>query len=370
MLRLASKDTFVARLGGDEFGFIMEGSRKDILVFANSLCEALRAPFELREITVDVSASCGVAFYEAEFQSAKDMFECADYALYQAKLHHNGRAVLFSHEHRTAMRTSHNINQALRSPGVSAELYLAYQPIVDVDTRRITCFEALARWKSPLLGDVPPSKFIAAAEASPLINKLTLVLLKCLLRDMAEWPADARASFNLSARNLSSPDTMLQIIAVIQMSGIDPKRIDFEVTETTLMIDFDSALRSLTLLRNLGCGISLDDFGTGHSSLSYINKLPLDKIKIDRSFVLAGADDLKTREIVNTIASLGNKLGLACVAEGVETKEQLRLMQDCGCSLMQGYYFARPMMAEQVIHLVRAQDATFLPPASPLLKSA
>jgi predicted signal transduction protein with EAL and GGDEF domain len=185
-------------------------------------------------------------------------------------------------------------------------------------------------------------------------------LLRRVLSDLSQWPNDIRVSFNLSVRNLSSPDTMLQIVATLNSSRVDPARIDFEVTETSLMIDFESALRSLTMLRNLGCGISLDDFGTGHSSLSYINRLPLDKIKIDRSFVVAMATDHKTREIVNTIASLGKNLGLECVAEGVETAEQVELMAECGCGLMQGYYYSRPMLVKDVTRLIEQEETLLL----------
>lgn len=360
MSLLAKSDAFVARLGGDEFGFAMEGDNGAVLAFADALCEVLRKHYELQEISVDISASCGVAFYETDFSSAKDMFECADYALYQAKSQNNGHAILFSNKHRIAMRDSHNINQALRGPDLSKELYLAYQPIFCAKTSKIVSFEALARWNDPELGEVPPGKFIPAAEASPLINRLTLVLLRRLLNDLSQWPKDIRVSFNLSVRNLSSPETMLQIVAALDASEVDPTRIDFEVNESSLMIDFDSALRSLTMLRNLGCGISLDDFGTGHSSLSYINKLPLDKIKIDRSLVVAVAADHKTREIVNTIASLGNKLGLQCVAEGVETAEQATLMAECGCNLMQGFYYSRPILVRDVTRLIEQKEIPFL----------
>ena len=354
MSDLANGNIFIARLGGDEFSFAIDGDKRTALGFANALCEVLRVPYELREIAVDVSASCGVVCYDAGFVSAKDMFECADYALYQAKSQRNGHAVLFSNEHRTFMRDSHNINQALRGPDLADELSLAYQPIVCAKTRNIVSFEALARWNSPVLGIVAPAKFIVAAEASTLINKLTLILLRRLLSDLSQWPRDVRASFNLSTRNLSSPDTMLQIIAALQCSRIDANRIDFEVTETSLMFDFDNALRSLTLLRNLGCGISLDDFGTGHSSLSYVHKLPLDKIKIDRSFTAAVTEEGKTQEIVSTIAALGIKLGLECVAEGVETAAQAALMAKCGCNLMQGYHYAEPMSAQEVSQLIAA----------------
>lgn len=348
MQQLVSDKIFIARLGGDEFGFLVEGGQKEAVTFANAVCAAMRVPFELEDTTVEVAASCGITCYEPSLEGAQHMMECADYALYQSKSLHTGKPIVFSSQHRSAMRESHVINQLLRGANIAAELSLDYQPIVCAQKGTAESFEALARWNSPTLGKVPPSKFITAAEASPLINRITVILLRRMLSDLAAWPRHIRASLNLSARNLSSPDTMLQIVAAIQMSKVDPRRIDFEVTETALMIDFESALRSLTLLRNLGCGISLDDFGTGHSSLSYINELPLDKIKIDRSFVLAVGTNTKTREIVETISILAKKLGLACVAEGVETAEQAELMRACGCTLLQGYYFAKPAQANLI----------------------
>ncbi len=338
---------FIARLGGDEFGFIMEAV-DDAVPYGETICAALAAPYHLEEVTVDVSGSCGVARFEAGVASAGELLEQADYALYQAKTHASGAAVLFNGEHRSQLRMSHRINQALRAADLEREMRLVYQPIVDFRTGRIITFEALARWRSGDLGDVSPKQFIVAAERSPAINRLTLVLLKRLLRDMAQWPQHAVASFNLSARNFSSSETMLMILAAIQASGIDPRRLEFEVTETALVIDFDSALRSLSMLRNLGARIALDDFGTGYSSLSYLHQLPLDKIKIDRRFVSDVDTSERTRNIVNTIVSLGRNLRLACVAEGVETQAQARALAACGCTLMQGYLFAEGVEADRV----------------------
>jgi diguanylate cyclase (GGDEF)-like protein len=346
---------FIARLGGDEFGFITQ-AMDDAVPYGEAICAALAAPYHLEEVTVDVTGSCGVARFEAGVASASELLEHADYALYQAKTHANGGAVLFNGEHRSQLRVSHRINQALRNSDLEREMRLVYQPIVDFETGRVTAFEALARWRSAALGDVAPKQFIIAAERSPVINRLSLVLLKRLLRDMAQWPPHVMASFNLSARNFASSETMLMILAAIQASGVDPARIEFEVTETALLIDFDSALRSLTMLRNLGAKIALDDFGTGYSSLSYVHQLPLDKIKIDRRFVSEVGTSERTRKIVKSIVSLSRNLRLACVAEGVETRAQALALAACGCTLMQGFLFAEGTEPDRVLAMSEKRD--------------
>jgi diguanylate cyclase (GGDEF)-like protein len=343
----ARSGIFIARLGGDEFGFITEDADA-AFPYGEAMCAALAAPYHLDEVTVDAGGSCGVARYETGVSSASQLLEHADYALYQAKTHAAGRAVHFNGEHLSQLRRKHVVGMALRSADLEGEMRLVYQPIVDHATGCITAFEALARWRSPSLGAVNPQQFIIAAERSPLINKLTLVLLKHLLRDMAQWPPHVAVSFNLSARNFASSETMIMILAAIEASGINPKRIDFEVTETALMVDFEAALRSLSMLRNLGASIALDDFGAGYSSLSYVHELPLDKIKIDRAFIAEATRSERTRKIVKSILSLSRNLKLACVAEGVETKAQARVLSELGCTLMQGYLFSGEIEADKV----------------------
>jgi predicted signal transduction protein with EAL and GGDEF domain len=175
-----------------------------------------------------------------------------------------------------------------------------------------------------------------------------LVLLKKLLNEMAAWPDHIGASFNLSVRTLASPDAMLQIVSLLRQCSIEPNRLEFEVTETALMIDFETSQRALNLLRNLGARVALDDFGIGYSSLSHVHQLPLDKIKIDRMFITDMTLSPKAASVVKTVIDLCDNLGLACVAEGVETKEQSDALASIGCVLCQGFLFSKPMPARDV----------------------
>lgn len=344
-------NVFFARLGGDEFGFILE-SAGNVLPPATAICETLGEPYAIGEVTAKISASCGLAVFPASSETVAELLEFTDYALYQAKARMSGNAVLFSGRHRDQLRRSHQIDQALRNANLESELSLVYQPVCNRITNEISSFEALARWKSPQLGEVPPTQFVAEAERSQIINRMTGILLIQLLGDMAQWPEHVHVSFNLSARNLACAETMLKIMASIQRSGINPKRIEFEVTETALMIDFDNALRALILLRNMGAAIALDDFGTGYSSLSHVHQLPLDKIKIDRRFVSDMAVSPKARSVVETIIDLSENLRLTCVAEGVETEAQADMLAACGCRFMQGHLFGFPIAAEAVSAIV------------------
>ena len=214
--------------------------------------------------------------------------------------------------------------------------------------REVVAFEALARWDSPELGPIAPDVFIPVAERTDFVIKLTQILLRKALACVRTWPDDVRISFNLSVRDISSAEAILKIIAIIENSGVVPGRIDLEVTETALMRDFDKGYECLKALKSLGVHISLDDFGSGYSSLSYVHRLPLDKIKIDRSFIKDIETQGASRDIVKTIIDLCDNLKLACVVEGMETKEQADAVRELGGAMMQGFYFGKPMLAGAV----------------------
>jgi diguanylate cyclase (GGDEF)-like protein len=347
---------FLARLGGDEFGFILEcdNHTESAIQFGSELCEILRLQYVLGDLTADVSASCGIAMFPDNGKTATKLLEYADYALYQAKSEATGGVIVFTPKHHEQLRSVHQINQALRNADLDKELSLEFQPVIDVSTGLIISLEALARWNSPVVGIVPPSTFIVTAERSNLIDRLTLVLFQKFLKQLSTWPEHIVGSFNLSARNLASPETALQIVAAIRTSGVSPKQIEFEVTETAVMVDYDRAMKTLTLLRNLGTSIALDDFGTGYSSLGYVHRLPLDKIKIDRGFMPEIESSEKAQNIVRTIVDLCRNLGVPCIAEGVETRSQARAVSDSGCNLMQGYFFSKPVKAAKVPHLLQS----------------
>jgi diguanylate cyclase (GGDEF)-like protein len=356
MASIAEPGVIFARLGGDEFG-IITSSVTDLAAFGRTLCEILRQPYELDDVTAEVTSSCGFAEYAEDCRTTKELFEQADYALYQAKGLAGGNTVVFSSTHRDELRRVHEIDQALRNADLNHELALVYQPIVNTSTGAVVSFEALARWRNASLGNISPAQFITSAEKSSLINRITITLLRKLLNEMATWPEDIGASFNLSARTLTSPDAMLQIVSLMQQCSVNPGRLEFEVTETTLMIDFENSQRALNLLRNLGARVALDDFGIGYSSLSYVHELPLDKIKIDRKFVSDMTSSTKAENVVKTVVDLCNNLHLLCVAEGVETQEQAESLRRAGCMLAQGYFIGKPMPPRDVPRYLESHHA-------------
>jgi predicted signal transduction protein with EAL and GGDEF domain len=282
--------------------------------------------------------------------------------------------VLFSDEHESEIRDLGVIDQNLRSANLEQELSLVFQPIYNTQTKTTLGFEALARWDNAILGNVPPITFIRAAERAGLINEITQILLAKLLATAAFWPDDIRLSFNLSVHDITSPRTIDRIVQMITESGINATRLDFEITETALMHDFDQARETLCRLRAIGCKIALDDFGTGHSSLSYVHQLPLDKIKVDRSFVDNIETEKTSRDVTRTIVDLCRNLDLACVVEGVETAGQQALVTQAGCAVMQGYLFSKPMQLDDTLEFLalerRTQLAALMPSEVPSARQA
>ena len=350
-LRVLGKDfACIARLGGDEFGVILHGEKSDteLRLIGLSICIALREPYNIVETVVQIAGSVGFASAPSAADTSEKLYECADYALYYAKNHARGTAVLFTADHQGEIRELSLVDQTLRHINPRQELSLAFQPIVDVERGRMVACEALARWDNPQLGHVKPDRFIRAAERSGMIGPLTDLLLEKALVSTIDWPSDVRLSFNLSTYDVTSADAAQRIANIIHASSVAPSRIDFEVTETALMQDFDRARHSLEYFKNLGVQISLDDFGSGYSSLSYIHQLPIDKIKIDRSFVAEIEHGGTGSEIVKTIVDLCRSLQLQCVVEGIETPEQAEILRRFGCRYMQGYHFARPMSSEKL----------------------
>jgi diguanylate cyclase (GGDEF)-like protein len=351
-MREISDDTIsFSRLGGDEFGVIVDAELDDteIQALGVRVCQALEVPFVLPDGIVEVSGSVGFAVFPQAGSTAELLYERADYSLYYAKQHHRGRPVIFSIEHETEIRQFANLERCLRQADIESEISLYFQPIVDVERGKTVAFEALARWDSRVLGRVAPDVFIRIAERSDLINKLTRMLLRRALATAAAWPEDIRVSFNLSMRDLGSREAIVNIAAIIENSGIAPSRIDLEVTETALIQDFDQANISLRTLKALGVGISLDDFGTGYSSLSYVRRFPIDKIKIDRSFVKEVETDDSCRAIVKSVIDMSRNLKLGCIVEGMETADQVSVLRSLGATTMQGYFFSKPMPGAEVL---------------------
>ncbi len=338
----------VARLGGDEFGVVLTGDPDDaaVLALGQGLCTALREGELVGGLVGGLVGSVGLASFPEAGQTAKQLFERADYALYHAKQHRRGEAVPFTAEHETMIREAARLDQALARADLAHELTLCFQPIVAVlpgHPDRLVGFEALARWNSPELGGVPPDRFIPAAERLGLVGRITEVLLARALAEAVRWPAALRISFNLSARDLACARTMTRVLELVLDSGLDPTRLDLEVTETAMMRDVAEATAALAPLRQLGANVSLDDFGSGYSSLAHVHRLRPDKIKVDRCFVADLHASPLSRDIVRTVLDLSRTIGAACIVEGVETPEQRYRLMALGCTTMQGYLFGRPV---------------------------
>ncbi len=354
-------DGFPARMGGDEFAIILPGRRSEIALqaFGNVLCEALRDPYVLGSVSAIISGSVGFVRCLSGGQTSSQLLERADYALYFAKQNLRGAPVIFNDKHETEMRDFSVVDQTLRSSDLDRELSIVFQPQIDVLENRTVSFEALARWDSARLGAVRPDIFIKAAERSGLITRITLLLLEKALVEVAKWPLDTRVSFNLSARDLRSGISISNISKAVHASGIDPHRIEFEITETAMLTDFEQACEALSKLKALGCRIAVDDFGSGYSSFSYIHRLPIDKIKIDRSFVVQLVKHGSALKIIKTIIDLCRNLNLDCVIEGVETEAEMAKLSQVKARYIQGYLFARPMAADDVMpYLVREGERT------------
>ncbi len=350
LLSIASEEVFVARLGGDEFGvtFFAGAAGLDAAALGRKLSVLLRGPYLTGDIAADVSGSIGLVTSQSGKTHSSQMLERADFALYRAKETRTGQAIVFSREHETVIDARRRVEQALHRADLAAELWPAFQPIVDNQKCRVIGFEALARWTSPLIGAVGPDIFIKAAERERLIGEITQIMLKKALAAASCWPPELRISFNLSAQDIINPETVSHVCRIIAQSGVAPERISIEITETAALLDFEQATLALAALRKLGVRISLDDFGTGYSSLAHVHRLKPDSIKIDRSFVIDVQTSKTSRDIIRTIVSLCDNLDLGCVVEGVETRGQERLLDQLGCRIMQGYLFARPMQGNAV----------------------
>lgn len=339
-----------ARLGGDEFGLIIDAALEGdaLRALGRELCAALNATYDLRGVRAQVGASIGFCPFPCGGETSEQLFERADYALYHAKQSIKGTAVVFDERHEAAIRDMAVVEHSLRHADLDKEMSVHFQPLVDIVAQRTVALEALARWTSPEIGPIRPDVFIRAAERSGQIVEITRLLVAKALREMRAWPMDVRVSINLSARDIASMENVERLLDIVRESCIAPHRIDFEITETAIVCDFDQARDALAAFHALGVRTALDDFGTGHSSLSHLRLLPLDKLKIDASFVSDIEHNPASEDIVRTVLQLGRNLRMECVVEGVETEVQRDRVAALGATVMQGCHFARPMPAEAV----------------------
>jgi diguanylate cyclase (GGDEF)-like protein len=346
---LRAADT-VARLGGDEFAVLLPGTDETGAArVAQKMLAALEQEFQLEGESLDVGASVGVAVAPAHATHADQLLSRADVAMYAAKGSLSGLAVFSADQERDgAGRLA--LMSDLRRAVDEGELVLYYQPQIDLRTGAMTSVEALVRWMHPKRGLVGPDEFIPLAERTGIIKRLTRTVLTEAIRQARAWElAGLRVpvAVNLSMRNIHDPQLPQTIAQLLQRWDARPDLLRLEMTETVLAADPERALQTIDSLRAMGVHIALDDFGIGYSSLAYLNRLPLDMIKIDRSFVLGMIDDESSATIVRATVELGHGLGYVVVAEGVENTETRQRLAALGCDAIQGFLIARPMPADQ-----------------------
>ena len=339
----------LARLGGDEFALMLRGvsSPAQAARTAERIVKVMSAPFSIEGNQIVVGASVGIAMAPQDGTTTEALMKNADLALYRAK--NEGRSVFkfFEIGMDEAIQKRRALEAGLRLALARNEFQLVYQPLLGLKHNRITCFEALLRWETAE-GTISPADFIPVAEETGLIVPIGEWVLREACRTAAAWPSDVRIAVNLSAVQFKNKQLFELVDCALTEAGLDPARLELEITESLLLTDNAQTLKTLHRLRALGIRISMDDFGTGYSSLSYLRSFPFDKIKIDRSFISDLCDKPDAAHIVRAVTGLGNSLGMATTAEGVETETEHQLIQDLRCSKVQGFYFGRPMAASDL----------------------
>jgi diguanylate cyclase (GGDEF)-like protein len=354
-------DDLVARVGGDEFIVITQraGNHGDVEHLAARICSALASPLDIEGEPVSTCASIGIGVYPEDGADTELLMKHADIALYQAKAQGRNSYQFYAATMSAAVAERVYLERALVQALDERQIYVEYQPLVSLGTGVVTGLEALARWRHPERGVISPVIFIAIAERCGKIERLGELILREVAREIQAWQADMLpaipVAINVSPRQLEGDRLAALIAAVTEEFGIDPSLLQAEITESMLMSHASGQLAALGALRSLGIRVSIDDFGTGYSSLSYLKHLPIDCIKIDRSFVRDMQSDERDAAIVSAIVNIGHSLGLRVVAEGVETAHQASRLATLGCDAAQGYYYFRPLGAQQCRELLLQQ---------------
>jgi diguanylate cyclase len=350
-------DDVIARLGGDEFALLVRGGDQALYVrLAENILAEMVAPFQLLDNEIRGGLSIGIAMCPLHAIDRQELMRKSDLALYRAKNSGRNGYVIYDEYMDAGMLEAKKLEDELRRALAHNMLHVHYQPIMSGDGARIVGVEALARWQHPELGEIPPDRFVRLAEDRGLILQLGQFILRRAMADALRWPS-LRVAVNVSPVQFRSSDFVSRVKRCLAETGFEPDRLEIELTEGVLVEDAEQAKAAMTELRAAGVRMSLDDFGSGYSSLVYLRQFPFDKIKIDRTFLRALEDTGESAIIVHSVVHLGRALGLTVTAEGVETKEQQRFLQAVGCHELQGFLFSGAQPAEVIDRLVGVAKA-------------
>jgi diguanylate cyclase (GGDEF)-like protein len=343
----------IARMGGDEFVIVQApiSDPAEATTLAQQIIAWISEPYDIEDQQATVGTSIGIAVSPGDGDTPDKMLRHADLALYRAKSDGRGTFRFFEPAMNEQMQARRIMEQDLRKALPSGEFELYYQPVVNLESKEISGFEALLRWNHPEAGQVPPSTFIPLAEEIGFIVPLGEWVIREACLAASRWPEHLNVAVNISAVQFRGSSLMTVIVNALAASGLHPTRLEIEITESVLLQDREATLAMLHQLRSLGIRIAMDDFGTGYSSLTYLQSFPFDKIKIDRSFVKDITDNAGSLYIVRAVAALANGMGMAATAEGVETAEQLDKIAAVGCTEMQGYLFSKPLPVAEIERL-------------------
>jgi diguanylate cyclase (GGDEF)-like protein/PAS domain S-box-containing protein len=351
---LMSENETCGRLGGDEFAIVIRDAsdltRVDMV--ARSVIQRLSQPYEVENHTLYVGSSIGAAIGPRDGSTVETLMRNADLALYRAKDNGGGTHFIFEPSLHADAEERRKLELSLRHALDRGEFGLNYQPVVDADSEMVVGFEALLRWNSPEHGLVSPAKFIPLAEDTRLIVNIGEWVLREACREACNWPSSVKVAVNVSGEQLLNPNFSATVVSALASSGLEPRRLEIEVTESIFVRDDITASATLEQIMALGCGVALDDFGTGYSSLGYLRKLRFSTIKVDRSFVQGAAQgNPESLAIIRAVVAMADSLDMSTTAEGVETEREVAMVRELGCRKIQGFHFGRPMPAVEAMGL-------------------
>ncbi len=353
---LMDENELVGRLGGDEFAIVIRDASESGCVekVARRVIDKLSQPYEIDHHTLYVGASVGSAVAPRDGKTVEELMRNADLALYRSKDEGGGNHCQYEPTLHAVAEERRQLEFALRRALEREELVLNYQPVVDANDETLVSFEALVRWNSTDHGFVSPGKFIPLAEDTRLIVPIGEWVLEQSCREATNWPERVKVNVNVSGEQLVEPDFAATVVRALSNSGLEPHRLEIEVTESIFLRDADAARAALEQVMALGCSVALDDFGTGYSSLGYLRKLRFSTIKVDRSFVQGASENhAESLAIIRAVVAMAQSLEMTTTAEGVETPEQAAMIRDMGCTKIQGFYFGRPMPAGEARAIFR-----------------